>query len=188
MEASEFSSLLNTFSENVINELSTINEKMALNAYALVKNRIINEGTIGEGKSLGSYSDNELPAFYFKDKAINSSGEEFYLSAKKEGKGISYKNWRRANNLPTDHKTLSFTGDTLKDIGVVKSINEGTKIITIVGPKNTKRREGGKTTSDIAGYLQDQVGDFLAPNNEEQKILAGILNSELNKIVKASFK
>lgn len=188
MTPKEFEILVNSFSETLIKELPQINEKVAQNAYSLMKNRIINDGTIGENKSLGTYSDNELPSFYFKDKSANTSGEAYYLKAKKEGKSISYKKWREANNRPTDHVTLSFTGTTLNDIGVIKSLVEGTKVVTVVGAKNTKIRENGKTTSDIGGYLKDQYGDFLQPNNAEIQILENSLDTHLNILIKNLFK
>lgn len=188
MTPGEFETLVNSFSETLARELPQINEKVAQNAYALMKNRVVNDGTIGENKSLGTYSDNELPSFFFKDKSANGKGESFYLKAKKEGRGISYKEWREANNRPTDHVTLSFTGTTLNDIGVIKSLVEGTKVITLVGAKNTKTRAKGKSTSDIGGYLKDQYGDFLQPNNAEIQILEKSLDTQLNVLIKNFFK
>lgn len=188
MTPSEFSHSLNKLSEVLIQELPAINEKIALNTYAMMKNRVINEGTIGEGKSLGKYSNNELPAFFFKDKAANSKGEAFYLKAKKEGKGISYEEWRKENNRPTDHVTLSFTGTTLNDFGVVKSLVQGKKIVTTVGAKNTKVRANGKTTSDIGGYLKEQYGDFLQPNKSEVMLIEKSLDTQVNQIIKNYFK
>lgn len=188
MSPQEFSISVQKLAEALIKELPIINEKAAISAYGMMKNRIINEGTIGENKSLGGYSDNPLPAFFFKDKAANSQGEAAYLKAKKSGEGISYKDWREANNRPTDHKTLSFTGTTINDIGVVKSLVEGTKVITSVGAKNTKTRKDGKTTSEIMDYLGDQVGDFLAPNNQEQQITKTFIDKEVDKLIKKTFK
>lgn len=186
MDSNQFSQTLKSFSQKIIEGLQPINEKVALNAYAMAKNRIINDGTIGEGKSLGGYSDNELPSFFFKDKALNKKGEDFYLKKKKEGEGISYKEWREANNLPTDHVTLSFSGTTLNDIGVIKELKEGLRVVTIVGPKNTKNRLNGKTTFEVVGYLQERYGDFIKPNKEETKILEQTLNDEVNKLIKKS--
>ena len=186
MNSKDFSKSLQDFATKIAEGLPAINEKVALNAYALTKNRIINEGTIGAGKSLGEYSDNDLPAFFFKGKALNSSGEAFYQKKVKAGEGISYKDWREANNRPTDHVTLSFSGTTFNDIGVIKQLQEGVKVVTIVGPKNTKTRAGGQTTSEIVGYLQERYGDFIAPNQEEQEILKATLSSEVSKLIKKS--
>lgn len=187
MKSEEFKSSVNKLSVLLAENLPVINEKMAINAYAMMKDRIINEGTIGDGKQLGEYSDNKLPAFFFKDKAANSSGQQFYLKAKKKGNGISYKEWREANNRPTDHVSLSFTGSTLNDIGVIKQLKDGVKVVTIVGAKNTKTRTNGKTTEQITEYLGDQYGDFLAPNDAEEKILKNFLENEVTKLIKQAF-
>jgi len=192
MTSEDFSKFAIQLAENLAKELPTINEKAALNAYGMVKNRVINDGTIGENKSLGGYSDNPLPTFWFIGKSANKSGDKALAKAleKENGKekGISYKRWREANNRPTDHKTLSFTGTTFNDIGVIKQLIDGTKVITIVGAKNTKNRENGKTTSEIMGYLGDQVGDFLSPNQAEVKLLENFYNKEIDKIIKRSIK
>jgi len=188
MTSAQFSNMVTQLAQELVKELPVINEKAALNVYAMVKNRIINDGTIGENKSLGGYSDNPLPAFFFKDKAANSSGEAAYKKAKKSGEGISYKDWRAANNRPTDHKTLSFTGTTFNDIGVIKQLIDGTKVVTVVGAKNTKSRANGKTTSEIMDYLGEQVGDFLSPNTQEVQLITSFYNKEIDKIIKKTIK
>lgn len=186
MDSKDFGKTLNDFSKKIIEGLPAINEKVALNAYAEMSNRVVETGTKGEGESLGKYSENELPSFFFKDKALNQKGEDFYLKRKKSGEGISYKEWREANNRPTEHVTLSFSGTTLADIGVIKSIQEGIKVATIVGPKNTKTRTNGKTTSEIVGYLQEQYGDFIKPNKAEVQIMQNTFNVEVNKLINKS--
>lgn len=184
IKAEDFGKHLENLSKALIEALPAINEKIAVNAYALMRQRVIEKGTIGEDKSLGNYSDNPLPAYFFKEKALNSKGEKAYEKAKKSGEGISYKEWRQANNRPTDHVTLSFSGATLNDIGVIKSLKEGTKVITIVGAKNAKKHIGDKSTSEIIGYLQDQYGDFIKPNKAENEYLKATLTTEVNKVIK----
>lgn len=184
IEAKDFGKHLEKLSKALIEALPVINEKVAVNAYALMRQRVIERGTIGEDKSLGSYSDNPLPSFYFEGKALNGAGEKALEKAKKSGEGISYADWRKANNRPIDHVTLSFSGATLNDIGVIKSLRDGTKVVTIVGPKNTKLRKDGKTTSEVVGYLQDQYGDFIKPNKSEENLLKETLTIEVNKVIK----
>ncbi|MFZ1790828.1 MAG: hypothetical protein WAT92_21065, partial [Saprospiraceae bacterium] len=59
-------------------------------------------------------------------------------------------------------------------------------VVTIVGPKNTKTRKGGETTSEIVGYLQERYGDFIKPNKEETELLKATLSNEVNKLIKKS--
>lgn len=175
--------------------LISINEKMALDATALIKDRLLNTGVNAKGNSFGEYSTNELPAFFFKDKSLNKSGEDFYLSAttkkKKDDKrkGISYKEWREANNRPTDHKTFSFSGTTLKDVGVRKEIVAGAKVITQVGAKNTKVRDNGDSTEKILDeYLAPEYGNILEPNASEIEIMKTILQKQVEAIIHESFR
>lgn len=183
MDSSQFSQYLQKFSQQTIEALPAINEKVALNAYAMMRDRIVNKGTIGENESLGEYSDNPLPAFFFKGKALNNSGQAAYLKAQKSGDGLSYKDWRAANNRPTDHVTLSFSGTTFNDIGVVKVIQDGIRVSTQVGAKDTKSRESGLSTTEIVGFLKDQYGEFIRPNKEETAILKNTLTVEVNKLI-----
>lgn len=195
MDSNQFSQTLKSFSQKIIEELPSINAKIALNAYGMTKDRIDEFGTIGENQSLGEYSDASIPLFFTKNGKVMapfSSGErikkarDLYEKKKKAGEGMSYKEWRTANNLPTDHVTLSFSGTTINDIGVIKELKEGVRVVTIVGPKNTKTRLNGKTTSEIVGYLQERYGDFIKPNKEETKILEQTMNNEVSKLIKKS--
>lgn len=187
MSPEEFNKKVDLLGQLIQQNLPVINEKMALNGYALMRDRIQNEGTIGENKSLGTYSDNPLPAFFFKGKALNASGEDFYLKKSKKGEGISYSDWRKANNRPADKVTLTFSGTTLKDIGVVKQVSDGNKVITTIGPKNTKSRKDGKSTEQVTDFLYDRYGDILSPNKEEETKLSNFLNKEVNAIIKQVF-
>ena len=77
MKGNELGNKIKQFNELLILEMPRINESVAMNAYALVRNRVTNTGVIGSGKSLGSYSDTELPAFFSSGKSLNNAGEKF---------------------------------------------------------------------------------------------------------------
>lgn len=195
MNSSQFNQSMSKLSKLLLVNLITINEKMALDATGMVKDRLVNTGINSKGNSLGTYSVNELPAFFFKDKALNQGGEKLYqtrTSSKKKGgdgkKGISYREWRAANNRPTSHVTLSFSGTTFKDIGIKKKLVDGAKITTSVGAKNTKVRENGDTTEKIVDeYLGGRYGNFLEPNAAENEILKNYLTKQIQNIINESF-
>ncbi len=186
MKPSEFNDKLNAFTKALIIEMPRINESVAMNAYGMVKDRVINEGQIGTGKDLGAYSTNELPTFFFKGKSLNQGGEKAITKANKENKGLSYKDWRNANSLETDHISTSFTGQMWKDIGVTKQLVEGNKIITTVGAKNTKNRDG-KTTDDILGFNAERYGDLLTVNQTEEKLIAHTYDVMLQQLIDKNF-
>lgn len=189
IDAKDFSRAIEKLSQLLTTHLPAINEKMALDGSAMVKDRILNTGKKADGQDLGSYSTNELPAFFFAGKELNKSGEAFYLSKKSKGEGISYKDWKEANNRPTDFVNLSFSGTTMRDIGVIKQITEGAKITTAVGPRNTVVRANGDTTEKITDeYLGPKYGNFIEPNPEERKKLGSYLSNEVEKLINDSFK
>lgn len=183
----------------LMKEVPRINEGLALNAYALIKDRIQNEGLTGE-----SYSTNEIPLFFRKggktiapfSNAKNKAGENFFLKKvktnaklpKNEQEGISYKEWREANNLQSNHVDLKFTGETWKDIGVVKTIVSHDKITTTVGAKNTKVRKYGTTTSEVLEGLGDRYGNFLQPTKEQEEMLTKALEQKITNLINKSFK
>lgn len=188
--ASDFGNKIQKFTSVLIDEMPRINESVALNAYALVRDRIINKGTTGTGKDLGGYSENPLPLFFYKGKSLNSSGEAAIEKAKKEHRGLSYKDFREANKRPTDHVTLNFSGDMWKDIGVVKQVVSGTKIVTVIGAKNTKSRTSGSrsvTTDDIMEGHYDHYGDFLEVNDQEEELLARTYDAKLQELINKTF-
>lgn len=189
MKAEHFHNAAQKLSELIADRLPAINQGLALNASAIVKNRLLNSGTKADGSTLGKYSEHELPAFFFKDKALNGSGRKLYEDSKKEGKGISYKQWREANNRPTDHVTLSFSGDTLRDIGVVKVEAQAGVVNTTVGPKNTIAHANGVSTETITDdYLGNQYGNFMQPSEEEIKTLTAAAEAAFLKLINESFK
>lgn len=210
MDANQFSSAVDKLNAQVIEKIPTINEKMALDATAQIKDRLVNDGQKADGSSLGSYSTNEVPLFFRKNgkviapfrNALNGGGESLYEKVKKENqsrlkknggdgskpRGISYKEWREANNRPTDHVTLSFSGTTLRDIGVVKQVVSGARIITTVGAKNTKVRESGSTTEEIISGLSERYGNFIEPNQTEIDRMRDYLQNQIEQILHDSFR
>ncbi len=74
----------------------------------------------------------------------------------------------------------------MKDIGVVKNVVDGNKIVTTVGAKNTKDRDG-KSTEDILGYNADRYGDLLTVNTTEEKQLANTYDVKLQELINKHF-
>ena len=190
MRPEEFKAKQQQFNQALLTELPRINESIAKNAYALIRDRIINEGKKGDGSSLGKYSDTELPLFFYKGKSLNAGGEKAIEKAKKERRGLSYEDFREANNRPTDHKTFNFSGQMWRDIDVIKQQVQGGVIITTVGAKNTIARTSGNKTIDtdtIMEGLRDQSGDFLAVSQSEEDLLAITYDTELQKLIDKHF-
>jgi len=65
MKPNEFSEKIKSFSQALLVEMPKINASVAMNAFGMVADRIRNEGIDGKGKSLGTYSENPLPLFFY---------------------------------------------------------------------------------------------------------------------------
>src|SRR5687767_3839267 len=111
----EFKKTVEAFIRDVPGEVLRINQGIALSAVPMITGRIINTGKDSKGAALGSYSDNPLPLFFFTNKGTGVGAErkiEALVKAKKNAlqtgekfKGVSYKEFREANNLPTTFVT-----------------------------------------------------------------------------------
>ena len=197
----DFKKNIETFLAQLPNEIARVNNGIALSTIPFIKDRLISQGVDGKGKSLGKYSTSPLPSFFFTHKGLGSGADDKFKALEKrkkksEGKGykgISYTEFRELNNRPVDHVTLSFTGETLNDIGVVEIRHDGNIIVTEVGSLATKTKAkynakgdkvGENTTEKILDFLGERYGaDLLAVNEEEEKVMAEAFDDELQLIV-----
>lgn len=192
----------NDFSDKVKNLLSfaqiefpIVNARLAVTALSLVRNRIINDGVNSKGNSLGKYSQNPLPTYFFSGKSISAGGDKGVKAYEKANRklginGVSYEQFRDANNLQTNHVDLKVSGDTWRDIDVLETFNEGGKIITLVASKNSISRKNGKgtiKTGEITEFLGERYGDFLQLNETETEILEEALDAEVQNLVDTIF-
>lgn len=157
MTPQEFSANIDKLRNMLATELPTINERAALNASSLVKNRIINTGVNGDDKYLGEYED------------------------------TPYKKFRKKTGRQIEYVDLNYSGQMFRDIGVVKQTVDNTIIKTVVGPKDTKVRKGGVKTSDIAEGNAERYGNFMKPNAEEISMIGKQITSDVQKLIKQAF-
>lgn len=189
--------------QHLPDEVSKMNKKIAVNAIARITSRLTDHGKTAEGASLGTYSTKPMSPLFFLGKGLKGADKKVNSLVKKQKKsgeqpGVSYEQWRKFNNLPTQHVTLSFTGETLGDIGVLSQTIDGSSIITTVGSKNSKskdvydkrgRKTGTKTTGDVLDDLNDKYGsalntELLSLSKEEEEEAVAIGDEMLEKLVK----
>lgn len=173
-------------------ELPVINARMATSAFSLIENRIVNEGKRSNGSSLGTYSENPLPAFFFTNKGLGSGAdakaEALLKKNKKNGiNGISYKDWRGVNGLQTNHVDMQFTGETWRDFAILKTESTPSSAITTIQSKGSIKK-GNVDTEQIADFLALQYGDYLAPSEEEEKEIDLSFDNELQQILDEIFE
>jgi hypothetical protein len=173
-------------------ELPVINARMATSAFSLVENRIVNDGLKANGSSLGKYSENPLPAFFFTSNALGSGADAKAESLLKKNKknginGISYKDWRGVNGLQTNHIDLQFTGETWKDFAILKTESTPESALTTIQSKGSIKR-GSKSTADIADYNAERFGDYLALSEDEEKEIDIAFDNELQQLLDEVFE
>lgn len=197
----EFISKVNEMLGALPRSVAEINEGLAASAIPMIIDRLTELGTDGKGKKLGTYSDNPLPTFFYLHKGTGSGADQALESAikkkrKEQGKnfkGISYKEFRELNNRPTNFVTLSFTGETLADLGVIQTLIESTVVVVMVGAQNktTKATRDAKgnikgriTTGQVLEYLGERYGEnILALTGDEEEILANAFDVELQNFL-----
>lgn len=199
LSINQFKDKLATMLAALPKEVQTINNGLALSAIPLIVNRLVDLGVDGAGKKMGNYSTNPLPTFFYLHKGLGSGAdaklEALVKKRKKEQgkdfKGISYKEFREINNRPTNFVTLSFTGETLGDIGVLSNIINGLVIVTTIGEQNKVSKKSGNktiTTQQVLEYLSERYGtNLLALNEEEETQIANAFDIELGNVFNKYF-
>lgn len=201
MKLEEFSNKVDSFLNQLPSEMERVSVIMGNAAIPLITNRLINEGKTAEGKSLGTYSNTPISALFFIGKSVGSGAEKAVSDyAKKNGGKLSYEKFRQLNSRPTSHVTLSLTGETLQDIGILGTRVDGNKLSTRIGSLDRRSKDvfykgkkiGVEGTGEVLEKLNDKYGsaldtELLALSQEEQKLLAGIYEQRLQKIINDFF-
>lgn len=185
MNIEQFNNSVNTLLSNLSNDLPIINARITRSGLSLIHNRILNDGIDG-----ASYSTNPLPAYFFTGKSISAGGDARVKAKNKanKGKGISYVDFRDANNLQTNHVDLRLSGDMWRDADVTDNTQFGLKNTTIAEFKGSIKYQNGKTTAEIADYNASRYGDFLTPTKQEENILDEALDDELQQLIDTYFR
>lgn len=205
MNTKEFDKAVQRMVKALPRRVIAINKTLALSAIPMIKNNLIEKGVTGEGRSLGQYSDKPLNPGMLIPQALNQIAEKRIEStikkqAKKNGgapMGISYKQFREFNNRPTNHVTLSFSGETLNDLAIISNQIEGKEVITEVGSKNSKTKEvynkkGKKTgtvgTGDVLDQLGARYGDILSLTRAQEKEITEAFDDEIQYFLDEYFE
>lgn len=202
LNINEFNDRVNKMVADLPAAMEEINIIVAKSAIPLITNRLTNKGETAEGKSLGTYSDNPLNVMLFSGKSLGSGAEKKVNDYAKKNQGkISYKKFRELNNRPTDHVTLSFSGQTLADIGVLSTEKQGQKVKTIVGSMNRYKKDvvnkkgrkiGELGTGDVLEQLDEKYGralntELLDVSESELKLIDGIYEANIQKFLDKYF-
>lgn len=188
MNIEQFNNSVNTLLSNLSNDLPIINARITRSGLSLIHNRILNGGIEG-----AKYSTNPLPIYFYLGKSVSEGGyrrlrDKGKQNAKNGIKGVSYLDFRDANNLQTDHVDLRLSGDMWRDADVTENTQFGLKNTTIAEFKGSIKYQNGKTTAEIADYNASRYGDFLTPTKQEEAILDEALDDELQQLIDTYFR
>ena len=200
IDIKEYNNRVNKFLAVLPAQVQRINRTIALSSIPLIKKNLIDNGVTGEGKSLGKYSDKPISPGLLIGKGLGAGADKkvaAYLKQQKKSNpnelpGISYKKFRELNNRPTDHVTLSFSGETLGDLGIVSNVIIGDAVITTVASKNSKTKKvtnkkgkeiGTVGTGDVLDQLGEKYGDILSLTPSQEKEVAEAFDDEIQILI-----
>jgi len=146
-----------------------------ITAKSLIQDRIQETGKDSKGAQLGNYSDTKLPPFFFIGKGTKATDAKLQTLAK-EGKKISYKEFRKLDGKQGDYVDLTFSGKMWRETGVVKQGKQGQSAVIVIGQKTERSQK-------IAGYNEERYGNYLSLSDEELEILAEDVAAEVEDII-----
>jgi hypothetical protein len=184
-------------SEIVFNEM----EEAALDAKALLQQRIQEKGTDAKGNQFPGYSEQELPLFFFKDKSKSNVLKELGIDAngkrvvknKKGSKKINYKIFGIPQTFQEKEKAPYPNGISYKDWRVLMGLPVDHVTFTVteemwkkIHPQPAKIEAdriivviGGDDdfTKKKMGWLAERRGDFMDLNAEETEFVSNKLTT-----------
>lgn len=137
----------------------------------MVKQRVINTGTLSTGEKMPKYSTNQLSGSKIKSR---SGSDTVKNKLSKSGKfTASYEEIRVSNNLQIQHRDLKFTGRMWANIKPhIKAASFGVIKIDINADQSAEIK---KVKSNI-----ERTGNFLNPSSSEIALIVKSYNNEFS--------
>lgn len=146
----------------LLQRLSDIVHVAALDLVQEIADRVIETGQTADGGKFTPYSERPALAFLYFGESLNQTGEAKVRRAAKEGRAISYKEFRQFNGRPVAFKNFSFSNQMWRSFGVIRVYGSGTIATVEVGMKDEEaagkladnnRREGRNIIEPSAAEL-----------------------------------
>lgn len=161
----------------VANELQANRESESVQigreAMALVRLRVQNEKEDAKGSSFGRYSQALVPKQFFYGKSLSAAADN---KVRKRGGRMSYEEFREDNNLETDAKDYTFSGEMWRDTGVSSVTNtDSTTTVSIGGTSNRSKK--------LIGYHTERDGDILELSESEIDFIVQANRERVLKVI-----
>ncbi len=162
---------------NVANELQANREaesvQIGREAMALVRLRVQNEKEDAQGNSFGGYSQAVVPKQYFYGKSLSAAGDNKVRSRKGR---MSYEDFRADNNLETDAKDFTFSGEMWRNTGV-NDVQNGQDTTTVLLGGTTER------SKTLIAYNSERDGNILELSEEEITFVVDAHRERVLKVI-----
>lgn len=142
----------------------------AMEAAALIRNRVQNEKVNAQGQSFGQYSETPVPKYFYYGKSLSGGAEDKVRKGKFE---LSYNEFRDINNLNTGDINFTFTGDTWRNVGVEDVQNSEDSTTVIIGGMTQRSK-------DILEWQSEAKGEIIALNEQE---LQFVVEAQAERII-----
>lgn len=180
MKIEEFSHKMNELIAEIAQKSPAIVQTIAVDAIAMIRNRIQEKGQKASGEQLPGYSEKEVPAFFYFNKATNSAGRAIIKERQKEKRGLSYKDFKAANNGADSVKVknLTFTGAMFRALAIKSQGVVGGKYQVVIGGTNPD-------SQDRINWNSDDYGDILDLSKQEREEIKETYHDEIARIIKS---
>ena len=145
-------------------------------AKSLVQDRVQETGKDSKGTQLGDYSENGISAFYFIGKGSKSTDAKL-KKLQKEGKKVSYSDFRKLDGKQNKHVDLTFSGRMWRGIGLVQTNTQNNRTTVKVGPKDAY-------TDKVSESNSKRYGNFLNLSSEEVEEIEEDIQFDIEAIIK----
>lgn len=171
MDFNDFILGLRQTARDLENDSNQITLSLGNQALADIQNRVQERGERPTGGSYGGYSEKKVPAYLLVNSSINAQGRNFAKKKAKNREGVSYKELRAAEGLPTNKKNFTRTGRMFANMAV-EIISTGNKLIARIQGRN-------QATKDKLEYNTERDGAILQLSPSEVSDLAITLDQEV---------
>lgn len=145
---------------------------------ALVRNRVQNDRTDANGNSYGGYSEAVVPQHYYYGRSLSEGAEDKV----KEGEWLlSYEDFREANNLQTEAKDFTFSGDMWRNTGVIDVRNTNASTAVTYGGQTTR-------SAELISYHSEREGlSIIAASEQEVQFVTDAHEERISNAIKDIF-
>lgn len=173
----QFAESLKKLAKDIQGNGIKIAEKMALTGKSLVQERIQKEG-FG-----ATYSKKMVPAYFLHGKELRTgskASKKFFETNNLDDDLVNWSEFRQAQGLQTEFVDLTYSGRMFGGIRPINKGGDGKRFFVHLG--GTDREVDLKL-----GWNTQRYGDFMRPNEAEQKEVDEIVEDEFQKLIKRHF-